>query len=170
MGLAALAAGSTINGCLGGAGPVRGAPDPRVAQVVEVIDGDSIRVRFVSGTVRSVRYIGIDTPETPWSPRAPRGGECFWREAKDANEDLVDGRRVQLRYDAERQDRYGRLLAYVRRRPDGRFRNEHLIAEGLARPLAIRPNIRHARRFEELATRARRQRRGMWAECPVRPR
>jgi micrococcal nuclease len=44
-------------------------------------------------------------PETPV--------ECGGPRAHDANERLVAGRRVILRFDAERRDDYDRLLAYV---------------------------------------------------------
>ena len=59
------------------------------------------------------------------------------------NERLVDGRTVTLRFDAERRDVYGRLLAYVYLpRPGGRplFVNAELVRRGLARTLTIPPN------------------------------
>ncbi len=55
-----------------------------------------------------MRYIGVDTPESV-KPGTPV--QCFAKAASHFNERLVEGRRVRLRYDAERRDRYGRLLA-----------------------------------------------------------
>ena len=43
------------------------------------------------------------------------------------------GERVRLRFDAERRDRYGRLLAYVYRERDGLFVNAELVRRGYAR-------------------------------------
>jgi CBS domain containing-hemolysin-like protein len=34
------------------------------ATVLRIIDGDTIEVRYADGTTETVRYIGIDTPET----------------------------------------------------------------------------------------------------------
>src|ERR671931_710442 len=76
-------------------------------QVVRVVDGDTIRVRLGDRTER-VRYIGIDTPESV-KPGTPV--QCYAKAASVETDRLLDGRQVRLRFDAERRDRYGRLLA-----------------------------------------------------------
>ena len=68
-------------------------------------------------------------------------------------------------FDAERRDRYGRLLAYVYREPDGLFVNAKLVRRGYAQPLTIAPNVAHASEFRRLARSARRGGRGLWAAC-----
>jgi micrococcal nuclease len=135
--------GSTVNGIVGEAGKEEAAPDPRVATLLNVVDGDTIRVRFVSGGERRVRYIGIDTPE--------HGERCF-QAATDANRELLGDGRVRLVFDDDREDRYGRLLAYVYRASDGLFINRELLRRGMAEPLTIAPNDEHAREFEALGT------------------
>jgi micrococcal nuclease len=107
-----------------------------------------------------VRYIGVDTPE------ATHEVECWGRRATAANARLVDGRRVRLRRDVERRDRYGRLLAYVERVADGLDVNAELVRRGHARALAVAPNTRRARRYARLADRARARGRGLWGVCP----
>jgi hypothetical protein len=59
------------------------------AQVVRVVDGDTIEV-VVNGHRLTVRYILVNTPETV-DPRRPV--ECFGREASNANKAMVEGRR-----------------------------------------------------------------------------
>src|SRR6476659_9453316 len=76
------------------------------AQVLRVVDGDTIRVRL-DGRSERVRYIGVDTPESV-KPGTPV--QCFAERAAAANRALVAGRRVRLVGDAEARDRYGRLL------------------------------------------------------------
>jgi micrococcal nuclease len=132
------------------------------ATVVRVVDGDTIRVRLAGGAIEHVRYIGIDTPESV-KPGTPV--ECFSKAASAANRRLVEGRQVTLVRDVEERDRYGRLLAYVYRRPDGLFVNAELVRRGYARPLTIPPDVRHAARFRQLADEARRAARGLWAVC-----
>src|SRR3954468_7195117 len=129
--------------------------------VTRVVDGDTIHVA-VGGQDETVRYIGIDTPESV-KPGTPV--QCFAKAASAANERLVDGRRVRLSYDAERRDRYGRLLAYVYRDGDDAFVNARLVEDGYARTLTIPPNVRFADRFASLARSAREQRRGLWRAC-----
>ena len=139
------------------------------AHVTRVIDGDTIVVRLPGGDSEDVRYIGIDTPETV-KPGTPV--QCFGPRAHEANERLVDGRTVRLRFDAERRDIYGRLLAYVLvpgAGPGGAplFVNADLARRGLARTLTIPPNDSHARLFARLAGRAGTLGRGLWGRCPL---
>lgn len=130
-------------------------------RVVRVVDGDTIKVAL-GGRRETVRYIGIDTPESV-KPNTPV--ECFAKAAAGANARLVLGRAVRLVSDREQRDRYGRLLAYVYRARDGVFVNERLIRDGYARTLRIRPNTRHASRFSVLQNLAKSERRGLWARC-----
>ena len=94
--------------------------DGATAEVLEVIDGDTLEVR-VDGTVERVRLIGINTPER---------GECFAEEAEDALADLVAGRRVRLEQDTSGRDQYGRILAYVH--VEGQHVNAALVRGGFA--------------------------------------
>ena len=132
-----------------------------VARVQRVVDGDTIRVQ-ADGRTETVRYIGVDTPETK-KPGAPV--ECFGRRAAAENERVVAGERVRLVAGVEPRDRYGRLLAYVRRERDGLFVNEHLVRGGWARTLTIRPNDRFAVRFRLAERRARAAGAGLWSRC-----
>ena len=161
LSLAAVAAGFGDRLDLLDAFGAGGATRPGVARVVRVVDGDTIRVR-ADGREETVRYIGVDTPETK-KPGTPV--QCFGKAASAANERLVEGERVRLVEGEEPRDRYGRLLAYVRRDRDGLFVNEQLVARGYARTLTIAPNDRYALRFRALEARARVARTGLWGRC-----
>jgi micrococcal nuclease len=132
------------------------------AEVLRVVDGDTIEVELDGGEVEDVRYIGVDTPESV-APGEPV--ECFGKRASAFNERLVGGRTVTLRFDRERRDRYGRLLAYVYRRPDGLFVNAELVRRGFATILTIPPNVAHAAEFLRLQRAARAAGRGLWGAC-----
>jgi micrococcal nuclease len=131
--------------------------------VVRVVDGDTIKVRLDRGDTETVRYIGVDTPETV-KPGEPV--QCFGKAASTYNKRLVEGRPVRLRIGRERLDRYDRLLAYVYLRSSGAFVNELLVQRGYARTLTISPNTDLAGRFAKLQRRAQRDRIGLWAACP----
>jgi micrococcal nuclease len=142
---------------------------PVTARVTRVVDGDTISVELPDGSDEYVRYIGIDTPETV---KPGTSVQCGGPEAHDVNERLVGGRTVTLRFDAERRDVYGRLLAYVYlpgRRRGGRplFVNAELARRGLARTLTIAPNDSFAPLFARLAGRAGVRGRGLWGRCPL---
>jgi micrococcal nuclease len=133
-------------------------------RVVRVIDGDTIRVRLDDPKEeRTVRYIGVDTPETVKPGEAV---QCYGEAASAFNKRLVSGRRVQLVLGRERRDRYGRLLAYVKV-VGGAPVEDELLRGGYARTLTIPPNDDRAGHYAALQRRAKRQGRGLWSACPV---
>jgi len=74
--------------------------DKETGFVTKVIDGDTV----VLSSGQTLRYIGMDTPERE---------DCFFEEAKRANEELVLGEVVKLEKDVSETDKYKRLLRYV---------------------------------------------------------
>jgi len=130
--------------------------------VVNVVDGDTIEVeRGVDGRdTDTVRLLGVDTPETH-HPTKPV--ECFGPEAASFTDEHLAGRSVQLEYDIEGRDRYGRRLAYVV--VDGERFNDELLRRGYARLLVIEPNHAHARTMLREELDAERAGRGLWSEC-----
>jgi micrococcal nuclease len=122
------------------------------ARVLRVVDGDTIRVDL-EGMEERVRYIGVDTPEQD---------RPFCREATRANAALVEDETVELRFDVERRDRYGRLLAYVHL-SDGSMVNARLVELGFAQVMTVPPNVHHQARFLVLEREARAAGRGLWA-------
>lgn len=146
--------------------PPAGAPpgEAGLATVVEVVDGDTVEVE-VSGATETVRLLGIDTPETV-HPDKPV--ECWGPEASARTEALLPtGSSVRLERDEEARDRFGRLLAYVRRADDGTFVNERLVAEGFARTLLIEPNHAYATALLDAQDTARETGAGLWSACPA---
>jgi micrococcal nuclease len=127
--------------------------------VVEVLDGDTIRVARGDES-DTVRLLGIDTPETH-HPTKPVG--CFGPEASAYTAARLTGADVELEGDVEARDRYGRRLAYVIL--DGRRFNDELLALGYAELLVIEPNHAHAREMLREELEAKRQRAGLWGAC-----
>jgi micrococcal nuclease len=128
---------------------------PTKGVVAQVIDGDTIDL--ASG--ERIRYLMIDTPEITGATN-----DCFGIEARDFNRDLVLGKEIELEYDVECTDRFGRLLAYVS--VDGREINSLLVERGYACALYIPPNGEDRRtEFENLEAAAMAGNRGMWGAC-----
>ncbi len=113
--------------------------------VVDVVDGDTLDVRYPNGTTETVRLLGVDTPETHSSntpdefegvPTNSAGEDCLADEGGDAKSFMtseLEGKQVTLKFDSESDKRgyYGRLLAYVYY--GGEDYNYKLIDSGRAR-------------------------------------
>jgi micrococcal nuclease len=131
-----------------------------VALVTRVVDGDTIEIQ--RGGIVDVRLIGIDTPETV-HPTEPI--ECYGPAASNFTTQSLEGDRIRLEFDVERQDQYGRTLAYVW--DDGKLFNQVLVEHGFATVTTYPPNVKHVERFVGAQKRARRSTRGLWGFCPA---
>jgi len=129
------------------------------AQVVRVIDGDTIEV-LLDGQSYRVRYIGIDTPETV-DLRLPV--ECFGREASERNRQLVEGKTVRLEKDVSETDAFARLLRYVW--VDGQMINAALVEEGYATVATYPPDVKYVDQLLALQQQARQAGLGLWSAC-----
>ncbi|WP_322816772.1 thermonuclease family protein [Chloroflexus sp.] len=130
------------------------------AQVVRVVDGDTIIVR-IGWDEERVRLIGINTPESV-DPRRPV--ECFGKEAASNARKLVDRQTVFLEDDPSQdsRDRFGRLLRYVWLE-DGRMVNLEQIRQGYAYEYTYNVPYRYQAIFRAAETEARNAQRGLWA-------
>ena len=128
--------------------------------VLRVVDGDTVSVS-IGGKSETIRFIGIDTPETV-DPR--RAVQCFGREASDKTKELLAGQRVMLEKDPSQgeRDKYGRLLAYVFR-SDGLFVNEYLVEQGYAHEYTYSAPYKYQAEFRAAEAQARLLGRGLWA-------
>lgn len=115
--------------------------------VAEVIDGDTVNL---AGGER-VRYIGLNTPERD---------EAYYDEATQLNRQLLNAGQVQLEFDVEQQDQFGRTLAYVW--VDGSLVNLEIVRQGYANMLVVPPNNRYETEFREAEAEAQQAKRGMW--------
>ncbi|WP_251330338.1 thermonuclease family protein [Haloplanus pelagicus] len=142
-------------------------------RVVDVVDGDTVDVRFPDGRTDTVRLLGVDTPEVHVEtdpaefegvPDTEAGRACLRRGGEAASAfaagRLAD-RRVTLRFDpaAGRRGGYDRLLAYVL--VDGESFNAALLERGHARLYDSAFGERD--RYAALERSAREERRGVWS-------
>jgi len=123
-------------------------------RVARVVDGDTVKVQ----TGETLRYIGIDTPETK-HPKKPV--EYFGKEASAVNKKLVSGKDILVEFDVQQRDKYGRLLGYVFL-PDGTFVNAELVKQGYAKVYTYPPNVKYSSFFRNLQAEAIKHKRGLW--------
>ena len=122
--------------------------------VTRVVDGDTL---LLSNGER-VRLIGVDTPETV-HPTKPV--QYFGKEASAFTKKEIEGQTIRLEYDQQRQDKYGRTLAYVYRSSDDFFLNAEIIKQGYGHAYTRFP-FKYLDEFRSYEKEAREQRRGLW--------
>ncbi|MDP6607319.1 MAG: thermonuclease family protein [Dehalococcoidia bacterium] len=128
------------------------------AEVVRVVDGDTLRVT-IDGAEYLVRLVLVNTPEV--YPEVA----CFGPEASAFMTDLVrEGSVVYLERDVSNVDRYDRLLRYVYR-GDGQMVNEVLVRGGFAAVATYPPDLKYLDRLKAAERGAASAGRGLWSAC-----
>lgn len=147
------------------------AQTPSLCTVTEIVDGDTIHCKE-DGEILNVRLIGIDAPESKLNPKTKNDAE---RSSQDVETIMKMGRKatsfvkshlstgetVKLEFDIQKQDRYGRTLAYLYL-PDGSMLNELIVREGYAQVMTIPPNVKFQELFLTAQKDARENKRGLW--------
>lgn len=126
---------------------------PSEGIVKRVIDGDTIELKGGE----TVRYIGIDAPETIYSRKM---SEALWKEATEANKRLVQGKTIRLEYDKQVMHS-SRVLAYVY--VGETFVNGELVRKGFALYSPFGPNRSKDALLFQHENEARKNKLGIWA-------
>ncbi|MDK2954288.1 MAG: micrococcal nuclease [Kosmotoga sp.] len=134
-------------------------PSSSLYYVTEILDGDTIKILY-NGSEVSVRYIGIDTPETHEGTKPV--GE-FGIEAMEFNRDLISESKGWVHIEWRGFDYYDRRLGYVYTQDD-RMINVEIIRNGLARPLTYTSTSEHSQDFKEAYIEAYENRRGIFSK------
>lgn len=124
---------------------------PLKIKVKRAASGHSITLK----TDERLNYAGI---------RTPYKHEQFHNEARKRNSELVDGKKIRVRYDTPYRDRKGRLLGYVS--VGDILVNETLVREGLAFVRLTTETRRFADKLLAAQADARKHRRGIWLKMP----
>ena len=139
--------------------------------VTRIVDGDTIKV-FYLGNEESIRFIGIDTPESRVNKKTEKDAERNNQDIKIIIEmgkkatryvkGLVKpGDLITIELDVQERDRYGRILGYVYL-SNGKMLNEEIVKAGYAMIMTIPPNVKYKDRFLKAYQEARERKIGLW--------
>jgi micrococcal nuclease len=147
------------------AAKVVGPPPSGSYKVTKFDDGDTIAVDM-NGHSETIRFIGVDTPETH-DPR--KAVQCFGLAAAAFTKQLIGDQPVRLEADtlSSNRDRYNRLLRYIYL-PDGRLVNAEIIKQGYGFAYTGFPFTK-SDEFLKYQTEARQQNKGLWSSCQPQP-
>ena len=110
-----------------------------IGTVTYVIDGDTFIFQDKNGEEMKVRMIGIDTPESVHPDETKNTEEG--KQASEYTKGRLEGKEIGLEFDIQKEDQYGRTLAYVWL--DGKLFNKELLSEGYASLFTFPPNIKY---------------------------
>lgn len=80
----------------------------------------------------------------------------------------MEGKNIQIEWDAQVRDDQGRLLGYVFLE-DGTFVNREILLAGHGKAINSVPNLRYTALFRKADLAARRENLGLWKEEPENP-
>ncbi len=141
---------------------VLGEANYQVAEVIKVVDGDTIHV-LLDNKDQTVRLIGVDTPETV-DPR--KKVQCFGKEASNFTKQQLSNKTLFLEKDDSQGDRdkYQRILRYVFL-SDGTNFNKLLIEQGYAHEYTYDVSYQYQAEFKKAQQEAMVNNRGLWSSC-----
>lgn len=134
--------------------------EPGSYTVKQFNDGDTVTVDM-GGTEETIRFIGVDTPETH-KPNAPV--QCYGPQAAQYTKARIGKSRIRLVADrlTTNRDRYNRLLRYVVLE-DGTYLNQELVAKGYG--FAYSFPFAQLDAYAETMEQAQKVKRGLWRTC-----
>jgi micrococcal nuclease len=140
---------------------------PGLYSINHYVDGDTIVVNM-NGSPETIRFIGIDTPETH-KPNTPV--QCYGPAAAAHTQNVIKaaGGKVRLVSDSlsTNRDRYNRLLRYVYL-PDGTDVNQLNVRQGYAFYYPYFPFSKKAD-FAAAEKAAMAEHKGLWGNCKPTP-
>lgn len=138
------------------------APTKETVRVVEVIDGDTLVIDRDLGPGRQVRLQGVMAPK-PFPDGSQPWIVPYAEAARLALSQLASGRTVTLQLPPQPVNRYGQLVAQVKR-DDGLWLQGDMLHRGLVRVHTQPNDPERAAEMLKLEDKARRGRLGLWAE------
>ena len=135
------------------------------AKVVKHVDGDTVYVRLPDGTEHSIRFIGINCPESTTKH------EPYGTEASNYTKEQLLGKTIYLEKDVSETDKYGRLMRYIWLEPPkenseseirSKMFNAILVLNGYAQAATYQPDSKYSEFFVKFTEEARQQNKGLW--------
>jgi len=127
----------------------KGIPEPQ--KIKRIIDGDT----FVLEDKKIIRLIGVDTPEK-------KTNEYFHKEATEFLRKLIEGKKVILKEDKRKTDKFGRSLYYIHLQ-DGTFVNAEIVKNGYGSVFTKYP-FKHQKVFINYQKKAKEEGKGKWSK------
>ena len=132
-------------------------PRAEAATVSRIVDGDTL-IANIDGREETIRLLNIDTPETK---HPSKNKQCLGDEAAEwLAARLPPGTSIDLEFDEQKNDRYGRLLAAVYE--DDSLVNAEIALTGLGVPVTFGSNSKFRQNVQDAYEKAKAASRGLF--------
>ena len=126
--------------------------------LAKCIDGDTARFLLNNEEIK-VRFIGIDTPELNKDEYATEASNYTCNKLKNAN-------KIELEYDINKIDKYGRTLAYIF--VDDKLLEEQLLKNGLGKVKYINKKYKYYDKLVDAENKAIENKKGIYSNEEIR--
>lgn len=129
------------------------------SQVIGVVDGDTIQIMY-NGKLEKVRLLRVDTPESVHPDK--KQNVPLGKVASEYTRKKLIGKYIDLAFEGELRDKYGRLLSYIF--VEGTNFNLDLVRQGLS-PYYTKygKSIKYDAEFKSAEKSARGEKLGIWS-------
>ena len=129
----------------------------QTAKFVREVDGDTAKLS-VKGKIYTFHFLVIDTPEIVKlnTPPAFMGKKA----SNYTKSELAKAKKIQIQYDGNRTDKYGRKLAWIF--VDGQLLQDKLVKKGYARVYYIYGKYKYTNKLRASEKVAKRKKLGVW--------
>lgn len=126
-------------------------------KLIECVDGDTARLN-INGKDERVRFLAIDAPEiahdgNPADPYGNEASDYTCKRLKTANS-------IRLEYEAEKTDKFGRVLAWVF--VDDKLLNEEVVSKGLAKVAYLYDKYKYTPQIQKAERSAKNSKLNIW--------
>ena len=155
--------------------PAQEIADASLAQVIHVVDGDTIKVHVRdTGKEASIRVLGIDCPESRKNSKCQRDAKhgrhgCRWqvprgKKAKEVAKRLLENASVTLECGRKcRKGAYGRFLRYVRLK-NGMDFGQEMLRLGLCEDFGWKYPHKRSKYYRRVQALAKQSNKGIWTK------
>ena len=130
--------------------------------LVKCIDGDTAKFKMADGSIKTARFLAIDTPESVHPTKAV---EAYGKEASEFTCNLLTkANSIKIEYDkaSDKTDKYGRLLVWVY--ADNKLVQEMLLREGLAKVAYLYADYEYTSYLQEIEKDAKNKKLKIWSD------
>lgn len=129
------------------------------------VDGDTAKFKMSDGSIKTARFLAIDTPE---SVHPKKEVELYGKEASEFTCNLLtNASSLKVEYDANSDDtdKYGRILVWVY--ADNKLVQETLLEEGYAKVAYLYGNYEYTNHLKEVESVAKSKKLKIWSDDDV---